>query len=65
MKHNIVLWGPQASGIDGEHVPVFSADVVGDSLSWSFDECLKWKDANVCCFITILNLQSADVFSEG
>ena len=65
MKHYSVFLGPRVSEIDGEHVPVFSPDVLGDGLSWSFDKFFRWKDANVGCFIAILNLGSADTFFKG
>ena len=40
MKHYRVFLVPRASGIDREHALVFSADALGDSLFWSFDEFL-------------------------
>ena len=50
--------GGQASEIDSDHASVFSPDVLGDGLRWSFDEILKWK-------IGISNLQSTDAFLQG
>ena len=61
MKHKC-FFSTQALGIYGEHVLVFSPDVLGDWLPWSFDKYLDWKDANVGCFIATLNLWSADAF---
>ena len=63
MKHYSVFWGPRASAIDGEHVSVFSPNVLVHGLS--FDEFLKWNDANAGCFIAILNSLSADAYFWG
>ena len=52
--------------VGGGGALVFFPDVLDDSLSWSnFDEILKWKVANVGCFIAISNLRRADAFFRG
>ena len=45
LKWNITVlfWGPQALGIDGERVSIFSTDVLVDGLLWSFDRFLNGK----------------------
>ena len=57
--------GPRLQEIDGEHASIFSSYVLGDSPSWSFDYLLKSKEANVGCFIAILNLCCADAFFQS
>ena len=61
----VFFGGPRAPANDGKHVLVFSSNVLVHGLSWSFDEFLKWNDANAGCFIAILNLLSADAYFRG
>ena len=66
-KWNITVFfgGPPALAIDGEHALVFSNNVLVHGLSWSFDEFLKWNDANAGCFIAVLNSLSAYAYFRG
>ena len=69
-KHQILLshkvWNrvffffcPCTLGIDGAHLLVFPPNLLDDGPSWSFEDFLSLKDANVGCFIAISNLRCA------